>query len=153
MLTFSAFACQHETEVMPRITEEFVSARKNDVAWNGLPEIHLNSATDTLTFLAIANQPNDEVLFMKLRFDGAGVYELTGNQAYYYTTVGGDVLTSEYKLVSGVAGILYVENYNAAEHLLEGSFRLTLAKERSNPENDTPTLHFTDGSFRGYITD
>lgn len=82
----------------PQIIDNYISAKKNGLEGKGQTEIHLNQTTDTLTLLGISNQPNSEVIVLKMLFKGAGKYSLTNEQAYYYTTTGGDVATCHYRI-------------------------------------------------------
>lgn len=137
----------HEGE----LTHNYVSAKRNSLGWIGYPEIRIDNATDTLTFLGIANRPNDEVIVIKIKFEGIGSYTLTKDQGYYYTTVGGDVLTSEYRLSPNTVGQIVISKYEETTRSIEGSFEMSLKKERSNPANNIDIFNFTDGSFRGKI--
>ena len=150
--TPAAFAFQFGLNAWAEAPEEFMSVKKNGLAWAGVPEMHLNKATSTLTLLGIANRPADEeVLILKLKFDGPGTYSLTKQQAYYYTTAKGHVLTSAYELASCAAGVLEISGYDPAEKLLEGNFRLVLTKEQSSPETDAEAVTFTERRFRGRV--
>ena len=150
--TPAAFTFQFGLNALAEAPEEFMSVKKNGLAWAGVPEMHLNKATSTLTLLGIANRPADEeVLILKLKFDGPGTYSLTKQQAYYYTTAKGHVLTSAYELASCAAGVLEISGYDPAEMLLEGSFRMVLTKEQGGPETNAEALSFTEGRFRGRV--
>lgn len=113
--------------------------------------MHLNKATATLTLLGVANHKDEEVLVMKLRFEGVGTYLLTKQQAYYYTAAANRKLTSAYELAPCSAGVLEISGYDPAGKLLEGSFRLVLTKEQGTPENDAETMVFSEGKFRGRV--
>ena len=88
---------------------------------------------------------------MKIKFQGIGKYTLIKNQAYYYTTVGGDVLTSKYKLAPNSIGQLIVSKYDKDKKSIEGTFDLMLKKDWSYSENNIDTLNLTDGNFKGKI--
>lgn len=150
--TPGAFAFQFSSDAWAAAPDEFVSVKKNGLAWAGVPEMHLNKATSTLTLLGIANRPADEeVLVLKLKFEGPGTYSLTKQQAYYYTTARGHVLTSAYKLASCAAGVLEISGYDPTGKLLEGSFRMVLTKEQGGPETNVEAVTFTEGRFRGRV--
>jgi hypothetical protein len=128
-----------------------ISARKNGMNWSGTTEIGFSyqMSSDTLFIFGLATE---EVLLMKIRFNGAGTYPLLKNQGIYYTTIGGDVLTSEYK-TDGISNTsaLEITDYHEDEKTIEGRFDLTLKKIRSNPENAIDTITFVLGKFRGEI--
>ncbi|GAB3821720.1 hypothetical protein [Pontibacter rugosus] len=151
ILTLGAFSCDDETVVCPEMPESYIMADKNTASWLGQPELRLDN--DTLWILGVANKPNDEVLVMKIKYNGTGTYALHPKQGYYYTTVGGDVLTSEYKLAKNTVGTLKIIADGKTEGVIEGSFDLALRKVRSNPESSIESINFTDGRFRGQIAD
>lgn len=142
------FTSCHEDENTGRVNS--VVAKRNNVDWIGTAEIYLDDVTDTLTFRGTANRPNDEVLVMKIKFNGVGSYSLKNRQAYYYSTIGGDVLSSEYELGTNV-GEMVITKYEPEGKLLEGTFEMSLTKVRSNPANAIDTYDFSDGVFTGEI--
>lgn len=147
LIAIAFLSCSYKDTAPP---ENSFMAKRNDLHWSGTTEIAFYHA-DTLQVLCIANQPNDEVLLMKIKFNGTGSYTLTNNQAYYYSTIGGDVTSSEYKLAPNTTGQLIISKYNSAEKIIDGTFEVTLKKVRSNPENNIDTYNFTAGTFRGKI--
>lgn len=151
VLSAGTFACNPSADARTGPPEEYVSVRKNGRNWVGAPEMHLNKDTATLTLLGVAGGLEEEVIVMKLKFEGVGTYSLTNRQAYYYTSARGHALTSAYELAPCSAGVLEITGYDPAGKLLEGNFRLVLTKERSNPENEAETLTFSDGRFRGRV--
>jgi len=126
-----------------------VAAKKNNAVWKGTASMQLDKLTDTLIIWNRSNPPAEEVLGMKIKFEGAGTYILKNNQSWYYSTVGGDVIVSEYKLAENQNGKLIITSYDSTRNAIEGSFDILLKKKMSNPENNIDSLHFTDGKFRG----
>lgn len=131
--------------------DDFVATEKNNVRWVGVTEMQLDKATDTLTFFGVGNRPEMEVLVMKIKFAGVGKYTLQYNQGQYYTLLGGDVLTSEYKLGLEEIGSFEIVKYDSVGNMLEGQFQMQLQKHRANPETQVHTLRFTNGIFRGKL--
>lgn len=150
LLLVMVVSCSYK-DVSPQLVsvENSFSVKRNNLDWTGTTEIHLDNVTDTLTFFGIANRPNDHVIVMKIKFTGTGSYSLSNNQGRYYSTVGGDVLTSEYKFVPNTMGQFVVTKYLQAEKIIEGSFEMSLKKIWSNPENNIDTYNFTQGTFKG----
>ena len=151
LLVLIVASCHEDNKLGLTSTDNSVLAKRNNVDWAGTTEIHLNHVTDTLTFMGIASRPNDEVIVMKIKFNGIGSYSLIKDQGYYYSTVGGDVLTSEYKLAPNIAGQLIISKYDPIEKLIEGNFKMSLKKQRSNPPNNVDIYNFTQGLFKGKI--
>jgi hypothetical protein len=134
------------------LTGNYVFAKRNDLAWIGYSEIHIDHATDSLILWGISNQPNTEVIVIKIKFEGTGSYALTNRQGYYYSTIGGDVVTSEYKLPPNATGQVVISKYEQTRGFIEGSFEMSLKKERSNPDSGIDIYKFTKGIFKGEIS-
>lgn len=138
-------SCDDEEQTEP----SFVSANLNEEPWSGLPEISIDAAHDTLTFLGIGNE---QVIVFKIKFIGVDVYNLSEHQALYYTTVGGDAITSQYLLNTHTPSQVIITAYDDEQNTLEGSFTISLSQKWSNPESPTDILRFTNGLFKGAIS-
>lgn len=127
----------------------FISAKINQENWSGVPEISIDQVNDTLTLLG---HGDEKVIFFKIKFKGEGVYSLSGTQAGFYTTVGGDVITSLYTLDASSSAQITVTEYNAEQNMIKGSFELSFLQDWSNPENNISQKSFTNGRFKGNVT-
>ncbi|WP_338769309.1 hypothetical protein WAF17_09575 [Bernardetia sp. ABR2-2B] len=69
--------------------------------------------------------------------------------SYYSLIADGDVICSSYQVDDSVevAGYVNVTKYDAESGILEGTFEVTLVKDRSCEENAPDTLRFTEGVF------
>lgn len=137
-------SCSDDDQLEP----DFITANLNAKSWKGVPETTINAVNDTLIILGIGDE---QVLGLKLKFDGVGVYQLLNTQANYYTTVGGDVITSLYTLSEGNSSQINITEYNSAENFVKGNFEVSLLKEWSNPETNNNALSFTKGRFKATI--
>ncbi len=146
LLTFGIFSCSDDDNLDE---PDFISATINEEKWNGDPQITLNQENDTLTILGSGSE---QVIVFKIKFDGEGVYSLSDAQASYYTTIGGDVITSFYALDPSSSSQITVAEYKSEQNMVKGSFELSLLQEWSNPENNINLLSFTNGQFKGTIT-
>ncbi len=144
-LCIGIISCDNDNELQP----DFISANLNAQSWKALPELTIDTRTDTLTLLGVGNE---QVIAFKLKFNGEGVYDLSGTQANYYTTVGGDALTSLYTLGETASSQITITAYNSEQNTIKGNFEIVLVKEWSNPENDLNELNFTQGRFKATIT-
>lgn len=151
MLILILFSCEDEDDKKISLTTNTFSAEKNNADWSGVIEISGHTDTDTVLFFASANMPNTEVLVMKIKFEGPRTYLLENSQARYYSTVGGDVLTSEYVLAPNTSGVLEVVEYNKNKSTMKGTFEIRLIKAWSNAENNPDTINFSNGTFEGEI--
>jgi len=145
-LILGIISCDTNNELEP----DFISAKINEENWNGFPEININNVNDTLTLLGVGNE---KVIAFKIKYSGEGVYNLTGTQANYYTTIGGDVITSVYTLGESTSSQITITEYNSEQNIIKGNFEISLLKAWSNPENNTNSLSFTRGQFKGTITE
>ncbi len=146
-LSFGIVSCDNDDN---QDEPNFILSKINEVNWNGVPEININHVNDTLTLLGSGNE---QVVVFKIKFNGEGVYNLSGTQANYYTTIGGDVITSLYTLGTSSSSQITITEYNSEQNIVKGNFELSLLKEWSNPENNENSLSFTNGQFKGNITD
>ena len=147
LLSLGIFSCNNDDDLDQ---PNFISAEINGMNWNGVPEISINQVNDTLLLLGSGNE---QVIVFKIKFNGEGVYSLSGAQASYYTSVGGDVITSLYTLDTSSSSQLTLTEYNSEQNMLKGSFEVQLLQQWSNPENNVNLLSFTNGQFKGTITD
>jgi hypothetical protein len=88
------------------------------------------------------------VLVINVKFDGTGVYTLNKNQAFYYSTIGGDVISSRYVMSSEDTGRLVILKYDTIHKQIEGNFEISLRKQSANPDNNVDVLKFTNSSFK-----
>jgi hypothetical protein len=127
------------------------STKKNGTTLTGDVTLRLDKTTDSLYIFAIAHKPNDEVIGMTIKFNGIGEYTLTKNQAFYYSTVGGDVIVSEYKLPENMSARLVISRYTTGDKIVEGTFTMTLHQSMSNPPSSISTLTLEEGTFKARI--
>nr|WP_298793842.1 DUF6252 family protein [uncultured Allomuricauda sp.] len=131
-----------------QIEADFIVAKINSENWKGIPEVNLNAVNDTLILLGVGNE---EVVVFKIKFNGKGVYNLSGTQSSYYTTVGGDVITSLYILEDDLTSHIIISDYSPEQNVIRGNFKISLLQDWSNPENNINSLSFTQGEFKGTI--
>jgi len=131
--------------------ENFVSVKRNGQTWTGAARIYLDDTKDTLVIEGISDPANTEVVGMRIKFNGIGTYPLEKQQGYYYTTIGGDVLTTTYKLNPAASGVLVISDYNPKKKHIEGIFEMSVKQDWSYMENPADVLNFTDGLFQGKI--
>jgi hypothetical protein len=129
-----------------------VSAKRNNVDWKGYTEVQLDEATNILTILGVANEPDSGVVVIKIKADGTGSYALTNEEGYYYTLTGGDVTSSEYTIAPTNVGHVTISRYEGKGGFIEGTFEMSMKKIRGLPNNNLDVCNFTHGSFRGKIS-
>ena len=146
-LALVVFSCD-DKEAKP---DNFFSAEKNGLPWNGRADMAYdqNFSGDTLIIWGLGA---DETLAMMIRFTGTGHYPIQKYQGTFYTTLGGDVLTSIYQTDDGnYTGALRITRYDEAEKIIEGNFEVSLKQTESHPPSGVEVVSFTRGQFRGKI--
>ncbi|MBD1364838.1 hypothetical protein IDJ77_13535 [Mucilaginibacter sp. ZT4R22] len=141
-------ACSKRNCCVPPVIAPYIGADKNSVKWTAEATAE-KQGTDTLL---IVGSQTEERLIMRLKFTGKGTYTLQNTQAFYFTTIGGDVFTSRYNVDNTAASTLTVTNYDEATKLVSGTYSLTLKKEYPNPSSAYPeTVKFANGMFHVYL--
>lgn len=146
-ISFGIISCHKEDNSNE---PDFISSTINEVNWHGIPETDNYEGNDTLTLFGSGNE---QVLVFKIKFKGEGDYTLKNSQAEYYTSIGGDVMTSLYSLDESSTSRITITEYNSELNILKGNFELTLLKEWSNPENNVNKLIFKNGRFKTTLED
>lgn len=136
------FSCYPKDDP-PQAEGGFVTALKNGQMWTVPGETQFLG--DTLIIWGLGRE---EVLSFLIQFDGEGVYELKGNHLSYYTTIGGDVLTSRYQLEENEVEELVIEKFDSKEGWLEGSFAFTLPQASPSSTDHPEAIDFEQGKFR-----
>jgi hypothetical protein len=137
-------SCHENGEVQK---DSFIAADRNGTVWEGTCEMQLDSS-DTLRIWGLASE---ETLYMFVKFEGVGTYELLGHNAGFYQTLGGDVLISAYTLSTGTTGELTITEYDSTTRKLGASFSIDLEKVKANPENNVEYFRFTNGKLLGVV--
>jgi hypothetical protein len=141
-------ACTKRNCCVPPVIAPYIGADKNLVKWTGEATAE-KQGTDTLL---IVGSKTEERLIMRLKFNGKGTYTLQNNQAFYFTTIGGDVFTSEYIVDNTAASTLTVTDYNETSRLVSGTYSLMLKRDYPNPSTAYPeTVKFANGMFHVYL--
>lgn len=144
LLILGLTACDDNNSIEPK--ETFL-VEANGSRWTGTTEIQTDESSDSLTILGIVPRP-EGVIWMRIKFQGPGQYSLKNNCGYY-STIGRDVLTSEYRLGQGAAANFVITQYDETEKSIEGTFEMTFEKIYSNPDTAVEILNFTNGSWKG----
>ena len=141
-------ACDDDNNQPPELIEGTMVAWKNGDRWTGTVQLHLDQHNNTLTLFGAGGE---EYVRLSIEFDGMGTYTIGRGQGEYYTTVGGDAVTSAYG-TDAPAGQITISAYDQEKQALEGTFQVSLRHRWSNPENNIGKVSFTNGRFKGTIT-
>lgn len=128
---------------------DYITASKNGAQW----AVHATSSfgfeNDTLY---VYGSGNEETLVLKLLFAGPGTYELEPKaddqylkgDAYYYRTLGGDVIISQYVLAE--KAVVEIAEYNEREKVIKGNFEFHFTQY-----SGSSTLDFKEGTFSVHL--
>lgn len=143
-------ACSKGTKVCCDVSpfpDYYLFAIKADTNWLKVPRTF--TIKDSLL---IANESRDEGLIMLIKFVGKGTYALTEKNARYFTTTGGDVISSEYLGDTGTQNTLEITDYNESAGIIAGNYSVKL---KISPRYQSAMLpqyvSFTQGKFRALL--
>ncbi|MBK0381277.1 DUF6252 family protein [Mucilaginibacter segetis] len=147
LLAFSILiitSCTKESPVCCALPySPYISADKNGDNWHAVAA-GLSISNDSL---AIRGAQTEEQLIMRIKFNGTGHYDLQ-NKATFFTTVGQDVVTSEYGTDATAVNSLDITEYNAADNIIVGTYNLSLKKDSHYPNEAYPvSMKFVNGKF------
>lgn len=138
----------------PKYPCDYLFAKKNGSDWNVYATTSYLNDSDTLVIYGMGSEKS---LGMRLPFTGTGTYTIKStagpyyrnSDAYYYTTVGGDVITSYYTLND--TGTVEITEYNETQKLIKGRFHFTLKRQLGDAVPEEMT--FTKGEFSVHLPD
>jgi hypothetical protein len=124
----------------------FIVANKQNVSWVAQPSCYFYPNRDSLSIRAY-HPTGEENLFITIRFNGRGTYNLKAGQARFYTTIGQDVETSRYALDTTLTSTLTVTEFNLSTNVMKGNFQVNLVKVYDYGGSSPNKLSFTNGEF------
>lgn len=144
------FSCTKERPLCCAMPDSpYIYAVKNNVNWQGAPL----AEKITNDSIAIIGSQTKERLILRIKTKLEGTYTLTGNQGNYFTTVGQDVITSEYFLDDAATNTVTISKYDNAKDLITGTYSVTLKKATRFSDPAIPaTVKFLNGKFMIRIT-
>jgi hypothetical protein len=123
--------------------DPYFIAQKNGVnvyAYPGSAKI----GTDSISVFGVSN---DAGLRMRFKFNGKGVYALSGNQSKYYQVIGSDTV-SRYNLGTAVGSSVEVTTYDSINRIIGGKFMLNFIRIFPTASSIYPdSVKFTNGQF------
>jgi hypothetical protein len=122
--------------------------------WLGDAEAYFVSGTgetDTLYIFGVrpmnAGQIPEEIVRLRVPFNGPGAYQLPWDAVEYTVLVGGDVASAQYAGQQPTAGTLTLDAYDAAAGRITGMVVFdAVATSESHPYG--PAARFEEGQFR-----
>ena len=133
-------SCHKDNKVVPQ--DFYFKSSKNGAAWGGIATAYKITG-DSLRISAL-KQPGEEQLYIDIKFNGPGTYPLTLGQVRFFTTIGMDVLTSDYRLDTTQQSKLVISSYDAKNNIIAGSGDFYMLKNST----DYVQLNFGGSNFR-----
>lgn len=141
--TLIAFSCKKSTE--NPANNLFIGANFQGGNWLAQPSTSYSANRDSLKIQGF-HPAGEQHLAFSVRFGGTGTYNLKAGQATYYTTLGTDALTSNYKLDTTKTNTVTFSQVNLGTGIAAGSFQLNFVKTYGGGGFST-TANFTNGKF------
>jgi hypothetical protein len=137
-----AFSCKKDSHNPAE--NLFIGATKKNTNWQiSQPSTSYFANRDSLMIQGVKGE---EGITFKIAFHGKGTYQLKGNQAIYFTTLGQDVITSQYQPDATKINTLTITNFNIYTNVVTGNFELNLKKIEGTASLDN-ALSFTNGKL------
>jgi len=134
-------SCHKDSKVIPQ--DFYFNSSKNGADWGAVVSAS-KILGDSLRITAF-KPVGEEQLYIDIKFNGPGTYPLALGQAKFFTTVGMDVVTSEYRLDTTQHSKLVISSYDAKNHIVSGSGDFYMLK---NSITEYVQLTFGGSSFR-----
>jgi hypothetical protein len=148
-LTLSFAACKKDKqEVVNGIT-----AQKGTINWN---TTNVNTGFKPLAAkdtLFITGQNGEENIVIAIKQKGAGTYRPAEFKAYFYVTIGMDVILGQYQSYNDPGNTIVITDYDEANHIVKGTFNFVL-HSYYNYNNALPDkITFTKGKINTQLSD
>jgi hypothetical protein len=141
--TVLAFSCKKSNE--NPAANLFIVADFQGINWLAQPSTSYTPNRDTIKIQGFRATGEQNLVF-KIRFNGMGNYTLKGGQASYYTTLGSDAITSNYKLDTTKTNTVTITGFNMYTNIATGKFQLNFVKTAGGSAFSN-TANFTNGQF------
>jgi hypothetical protein len=100
--------------------------------------------TDSISVFGVSNQAG---VRMRFKFNGKGIYALSGNQSKYYQVIGSDTV-SRYNLGTAPGSSVEIVDYDSINRIIGGKFTLNMKRTFPVTSSTYPdSVKFTKGKF------
>ncbi|MDB5112575.1 MAG: hypothetical protein JWR67_3689 [Mucilaginibacter sp.] len=135
------------------------SCRKDQVAVNGITatkDLTPWNTTDVYTgfkplstkdTLFITGHNGEENIIIAIKQKGAGTYQPGEFKAYFYTTIGQDVIVSKYQLYNDPANTIVITDYDETKQIIKGTFTLVFKSTYIYNNTLPDKVTFTNGKI------
>jgi hypothetical protein len=102
--------------------------------------------------LFIRGQNGEENIVIAIKQKGAGTYRPDEFKAYYYATIGMDVIVAQYQSYNDPGNSIVITDYDEANHIVKGSFNFVL-QSYYNYNAPPGKITFTNGKINTQLSD
>ena len=103
--------------------------------------------------LFIRGQNGEENIVIAIKQRGAGTYRPAEFKAYFYATIGMDVIIGQYQSYNDPGNSIVITDYDEANHIIKGTFNFVL-HSYYNYNNALPDkITFTKGKINTQLSD
>jgi hypothetical protein len=133
--------------LLPGPLSTLFCCRKNGLQVYGIPASG-KVGTDSI---AVGGLSQDAGIRMHIKFNGKGIYTLTGNQAKYYQKINSDTV-SRYNIGVANGSSLEVTDYDSTNRVIAGKFTLNLKGLSLLASSVYPdSVKYSKGQFSVYL--
>ena len=123
------------------------SAWKTPDAYTGFKPL---ATKDTLF---IVGQNGEENIVIGIKQRGTGTYSPSEFKAYFYVTIGLDVVVGRYQLSNDPANSIRITDYDETTHVVKGSFNLVFKSAYIYNSTKSDEFTFTYGKINTQLSD
>ncbi|HEY8930679.1 MAG TPA: DUF6252 family protein [Mucilaginibacter sp.] len=139
------FGCKKDTS--PKADDFFIGATKNGINWVGKPAAGTIANGDSAQVVGF-KAAGEETLRFNFKLKGPGTYNIKAGEAAYFTTVGMDAVTSNYKIDTTAANTVTIQSFEPKSGYTHGFFQLNFVKITGSGADK---LTFSNGKFYVYV--
>jgi hypothetical protein len=130
-----------------------VSATKGTTDWATANVTTGYKPLDTKDTLFILAHNGEENIVIALKQKGVGTYQPAEFKAWYYTTIGLDVLIGRYALTSDAGNSVIITDYNETTHSVKGTFNILFKSTYLYGASQSDEVRFTNGKIDATLSD
>ncbi|HEY4327401.1 MAG TPA: DUF6252 family protein [Mucilaginibacter sp.] len=108
---------------------------------------------NTKDTLFIRAQDGEDNIIIAIKQRGAGTYRPDEFRAYYYVTIGMDVIVGQYQTYNDPGNSLEISTYDENNHIIKGTFKFVLTSYYIYSNASTRKIAFTNGKINTQLSD
>lgn len=141
ILFFMLNACKKDKQV----SVTGISSVKSVSVWHAVNTRTGFKPLATKDTLFIIGQNGEENIVIAVKQKGTGTYGPAEIKAWFFTTIGLDVVVSKYQLEADAGNAVVITAYDVPNHTLKGTFNLSFRNTYKNYASIPDAVKFTNG--------